>query len=172
GVHAEHRRAADFSVRLAQVRLDGAEVPGEQELTGLGDGLVRDLAAALAAAEAAGVAGWALDTAVEYAKIREQFGQPIGRFQAVKHICAEMLCRAEQARAVAWDAAVAADEAGRDGTAAGRDEAQEAGTGGAELPIAASVAAAAALDCAVDNAKDCIQVLGGIGFTWEHDSHL
>ena len=65
-----------------------------------------------------------------------------------------MACRAERAAALAWDAARAADEAP------------------AEHPLAAAAAAALALDDAVDNAKDCIQVLGGIGFTWEHDAHL
>ncbi|GAA4819900.1 acyl-CoA dehydrogenase [Tomitella cavernea] len=160
GVHADGQQAADLSVPLASVRCESAVVPAGRVLAGLRPGLVRDLFAALAAAEAAGIAGWTLDTAVEYAKIREQFGRPIGGFQAVKHLCAEMLCRAEQARAVAWDAAVAAEERA------------EGGSVGAEQSIAAAVAAAAALDCAVDNAKDCIQVLGGIGFTWEHDAHL
>ncbi|CRK59609.1 Butyryl-CoA dehydrogenase [Alloactinosynnema sp. L-07] len=107
-----------------------------------------DLLVTLAAAEAAGVARWCLDTAVQYAKTRTQFGKPIGVFQAVKHLCARMLCRSERAAAVAWDAARADD------------------------PSAAAVAGALALDAAVDNAKDCIQVLGGIGFTWEHDAHL
>ncbi len=85
---------------------------------------------------------------------RHQFGRPIGAFQAVKHLCATMACRAERAAALAWGAARAADEAP------------------AEHPLAAAAAAALALDDAVDNAKDCIQVLGGIGFTWEHDAHL
>jgi 3-oxochol-4-en-24-oyl-CoA dehydrogenase len=74
--------------------------------------------------------------------------------QAVKHLCATMACRAERAAALAWDAARAADDAP------------------SEHPFAAAAAAALALDDAVDNAKDCIQVLGGIGFTWEHDAHL
>ena len=115
---------------------------------------VDDLFAMLAAAEASGVAGWCVRTAVAYARTRVQFGRTIGSFQAVKHICAWMHCRAEQAAAVAWDAARAFDEA--------PDEA----------PLAAAVAASIALDAAVENAKDCIQVLGGIGFTWEHDAHL
>lgn len=100
---------------------------------------------------AAGIAGRTTEIASQYAKIREQFGRPIGRFQAIKHMCADMLCRAEQARIVAWDAASADQD---------------------ELPISAAVAGALALDAAVDNAKDCIQVLGGIGFTWEHDAHI
>ncbi|MFD5096633.1 acyl-CoA dehydrogenase family protein [Amycolatopsis thailandensis] len=110
-------------------------------------------AATLGAAEAAGIARWCLRTAVEYAKVREQFGRPIGSFQAIKHLCAEMLCRAEATDALAWDAARAAD-----------DPDQHA--------LAAATAAAYALDAAVANAKDCIQVLGGIGFTWEHDAHF
>ncbi|WP_033295717.1 acyl-CoA dehydrogenase family protein [Amycolatopsis jejuensis] len=131
----------DFSRPLARVRR------GEGEVLDLPD--VRDLAATLAVAEAAGVARWCLTTTVEYAKVREQFGQVIGAFQAVKHLCAEMLCRAEAAEALAWDAASAVGD-----------------------PLAAASAAAVALDAAVENAKDCIQVLGGIGFTWEHDAHL
>ena len=123
-------------------------------LTGLQNARVRDLAATLFAAEAAGVAAWCCETAAGYAGIRRQFGRPIGSFQAVKHLCATMACRAERAAALAWDAARAADEAP------------------AELGFAAAAAAALALDDAVDNAKDCIQVLGGIGFTWEHDAHL
>jgi alkylation response protein AidB-like acyl-CoA dehydrogenase len=114
-----------------------------------------DLVATVLAAEAAGVARWTLDTAVDYAKVREQFGKPIGSFQAVKHMCAEMLLRAQQIAVAASDAAVAAG---------GEDDDQ--------LSIAAAVAAAAGIDAAKANAKDCIQVLGGIGITWEHDAHL
>ncbi len=100
------------------------------------------------------MAAWCARTAAEYAVIRYQFGRPIGSFQAIKHMCATMLCRAETAAVLAWDAARAADEAP------------------AELPIVAAAAAAVNVDAAVDVAKDCIQVLGGIGFTWEHDAHL
>jgi 3-oxochol-4-en-24-oyl-CoA dehydrogenase len=142
--------AADFSRAVGELRLDGAFA---HRLPGVTTRRVHDLAATLAAAEAAGIAGWALRTAVDYAKVREQFGKPIGAFQAVKHLCAEMLCRAESAAAAAWDAAGAASE-------------------GDQHPLAAAVAAATALDAAVENAKDCIQILGGIGYTWEHDAHL
>ncbi len=130
--------AVDLSRSLGSVVVNG---PGEvvEDLA--------DLAVTLMAAEASGVAAWCLNTAVSYAKQREQFGRAIGSFQAVKHLCVEMLCRAELASAVAWDAARAPD------------------------PLAAAVAAAVALDAAVRNAKDCIQVLSGIGFTWEHDAH-
>src|SRR5690606_32478050 len=100
-----------------------------------------DVAAAVLAAEAAGVARWTLQTATEYAKVREQFGRPIGSFQAVKHMCAEMLLRCEQAAVAAADAARAVGES-------------DAG----QLSIAAAVAAAKGIEAAKANAKDCIQV--------------
>lgn len=150
-VVVEPLRATDFSLPLSRMVLTSApvtvlEVSGER---------VEDLAATVLAAEAAGVARWTLDTAVAYAKVREQFGKPIGSFQAVKHLCAQMLCRAEQADVAAADAARAAADS--DGT---------------QLSIAAAVAASIGIDAAKANAKDCIQVLGGIGCTWEHDAHL
>ncbi len=151
GVAVEPLAATDFSRPLSRVTLTSApaavlDVPGHR---------VEDLAAMLLAAEAAGVSRWALDTAVAYAKVREQFGKPIGSFQAVKHICAEMLCRAEQTAVVAADAARAAADA---------DDRQ--------LSIAAAIAAGIGIEAAKANLKDCIQVLGGIGITWEHDAHL
>ncbi|MFD2418868.1 acyl-CoA dehydrogenase family protein [Amycolatopsis pigmentata] len=148
GVRVERAEALDFSRDLGFVELEDVEVPHTALVADPGD-----LAATLAAAEAAGVAAWCVRTASEYAKVREQFGKPIGSFQAVKHLCAEMLCRSELAAALAWDAARAAGDPG-------------------QHPLAAAVAASAALDAAVDNAKDCVQVLGGIGFTWEHEAHL
>jgi alkylation response protein AidB-like acyl-CoA dehydrogenase len=138
--------AADFSRPLARLVLD--RVPA-RPLPGVTAATVAGFAGTLAAAEAAGIARWCLDTAVAYAKVREQFDRPIGSFQAVKHLCAEMLCRAEQAAALAWDAA--------------RSDA---------APLSVAAAGVLALDAAVDNAKDCVQVLGGIGFTWEHPAHL
>jgi hypothetical protein len=154
GLTVEPRTPVDLSRALARVVLRDVEVSAGRVVPDVAAGEVRDLAALLFAAESVGVAGWCLRTATAHAKVREQFGRPIGSFQAVKHLCAEMLCRVEQAGAVAWDAARAADEAPD------------------ELPSAAAVAAAVALDAAVDTAKDAIQVLGGIGFTWEHDAHL
>ena len=154
GLTVTSRPPVDFSRSLADVSLAGAVIAADQVLAGLDRARVRDLAATLFAAEAAGVAAWCSETAAGYAGIRRQFGHPIGSFQAVKHLCATMACRAERAAALAWDAARTADEAP------------------SEHPFAAAAAAALALDDAVDNAKDCIQVLGGIGFTWEHDAHL
>ncbi len=115
----------------------------------------RLIAVTFAAAEAAGVVRWCLDTAVDYAKVREQFGQKIGAFQAIKHLCAQMLETAESVTAAAWDAAAAADADDED-----------------QWAFAADVAHATCFDGAVEVAKSCIQVLGGIGFTHEHDAHL
>lgn len=152
GLRVDELTSADPSTPLARVHCTDVAVPAERVFAS--PHRVEDLLVALVAAELAGVAGWCLETAVEYAKVREQFGRKIGSFQAVKHICAWMLCRTELIRSVALDAAAAVDE------------------GGAELPIAAAIAAAISLDAAVETAKDCIQVLGGIGFTWEHDAHF
>jgi 3-oxochol-4-en-24-oyl-CoA dehydrogenase len=151
GVAVEPLAATDFSRPLARVVLTSApatvlEIPGDR---------VADLAATVLAAEAAGITRWALDTAVAYAKVREQFGKPIGSFQAIKHLCAEMLCRAEQVAVAAADAANA-----------GADPDQR------QLSIAAAIAASIGIEAAKANVKDCIQVLGGIGITWEHDAHL
>ncbi|WP_020671764.1 acyl-CoA dehydrogenase [Amycolatopsis nigrescens] len=163
GVRVVEARTFDFSRRAAHIELEDVAVPEEALLPGLTAELVENLTATLAAAEAAGIAGWCLRTATEYAGVREQFGRPIGSFQAIKHLCAEMLCRAELAAALAWDAARAAD-GGLDDTSETPDTSQHA--------LAAATAAGAALEAAVRNAKDCVQVLGGIGFTWEHDAHL
>ncbi len=133
--------------------------PPEAEQIWASDELVRGLALALGAAESAGIARWCLDTASEYAKVRVQFGRPIGQFQAVKHALADMLVAVEQCAAVAWDAAVGVERA----TTA---EAPE----GARL--VACIAGSVALPAAVRCAKQCVQTLGGIGFTWEHDAHL
>jgi alkylation response protein AidB-like acyl-CoA dehydrogenase len=122
-------------------------------VAGLDPERLRALVLTLAAAEASGVARWCLTTAVEYAGVREQFGRKIGAFQAIKHLCAEMLETSESVTAAAWDAARAADEP-------------------TQHDFAAAVAGTVCFDGAVEVAKNCIQVLGGIGFTYEHDAHL
>jgi 3-oxochol-4-en-24-oyl-CoA dehydrogenase len=151
GVTVEPLKATDFTRPLARVVLDSAPA----EVLTASPRRVEDVAATVLAAEAAGLARWTLNTATEYAKVREQFGKPIGSFQAIKHMCAEMLLRSEQISVAASDAANAV---------ANPDERQ--------LSIAAAVAASTAIEAAKANAKDCIQVLGGIGITWEHDAHL
>ncbi len=114
---------------------------------------VRVAGARLAAAEALGGARWCLRTASDYAKVRTQFGRPIGQFQAIKHRCADMLTAVEQATAAVWDA----------GRQASTDD---------EAQLSAAIAAVLGLRAFYFCATSCIQVLGGVGFTWEHDAHL
>ncbi|MFD7814803.1 acyl-CoA dehydrogenase family protein [Streptomyces sp. NPDC059785] len=102
----------------------------------------------LTAAEQLGGAARTCELAVQHARAREQFGRPIGAFQAVKHLCAEMLVRVETARAAVYAAAVTAD------------------------PLDAAAARLLADDAAVRGARDCLQVHGGMGFTWDSEVHL
>jgi alkylation response protein AidB-like acyl-CoA dehydrogenase len=102
----------------------------------------------LTAAEQLGTAVRACEAAVQHARTREQFGRPIGAFQAVKHLCAELLVRVEVARAAVYAAAVTAD------------------------PVDIAAARLLADEAAVRGARDCLQVHGGMGFTWEADVHL
>lgn len=106
------------------------------------------VAVLLTAAEQLGTATRVCELAVQHARTREQFGQPIGAFQAVKHLCARMLVRAEVARAAVYAAAVTADRADIAAARLLADEAAERG------------------------ARDCLQVHGGMGFTWESEVHL
>ncbi|MGN0101692.1 MAG: acyl-CoA dehydrogenase family protein, partial [Dietzia sp.] len=157
GVTVSPSTPYDISASIGRVRLEGVTIPADRILEGITTEHVHQLFVALAAAEAAGVADYTLATAVDYAKIREQFGRTIGSFQSIKHLAADMLCRTEQVRALAWDAAVAAEDLGAPDC---------------ELAVAAAVAGALAFDNAVRNSQDCIQILGGIGFTFEHDAHF
>jgi alkylation response protein AidB-like acyl-CoA dehydrogenase len=145
---------------VAHVRANAVEVGEDRVLTNLSRGLARSLITTLLSAECIGVARWATDTATAYAKIREQFGRPIGQFQAVKHKCAEMIADTERATAAVWDAARAIDEFREDASADAAFEFAAA--------VAATLAPAAVLHCT----QDCIQVHGGIGFTWEHDTNV
>jgi alkylation response protein AidB-like acyl-CoA dehydrogenase len=138
----------DPTRRFARVRGDGGESLG-------GDvGAARDRIAAAVAAELTGVSQRALETAVEYARERKQFGRPIGSYQAVSHRCAQMLLEVESARSATYYAGWAADS--------------EPET----LPIAAAMAKAYASDAGWRVTAAALQVLGGIGFTWEHDLHF
>ena len=145
--------------------LQGARVPPERVLAGAATGRIRDLALVVASAEAVGGARWCLDTAAEHARTRHQFGRPIGQFQAVKHRLADMLVAVEQGVASTWDASTEIDQGHPppDGAAA------EAGD---HVRLAVQLAANLALDGYVEAAKGAIQVLGGMGFTWEHDVHI
>ena len=117
--------------------------------------LLRDALAVYRAVDALGAAARLLDMTVSYAGQREQFGAPIGSFQAVKHHCADMAVAVEAGRATLWAAALALDTA----SAAARSR-------------AASAAAAYTKSAAAKVAGAALQVHGGIGFTWEHDLHL
>ena len=142
----------DKARRVARLTFDGATVEAANVIRGGADTAIA-IARSLAAAEAAGVASATLEMATEYAKVREQFGRTIGSFQAVKHHLANMLVDVELAAAVAWDAA-------------------RAGGHGPQGALAGAVAATQALPAARRCAEKNIQLLGGIGFTWEHDAHI
>jgi len=113
-----------------------------------------DQAAVCLANEMVGGAQKVLEMSVEYAKVRVQFGRPIGSFQAIKHKCADMLLEVESAKSAAYYAAWAAAEDNE------------------ELPVVASLAKAYCSDAYFHAAAENIQIHGGIGFTWEHPAHL
>jgi alkylation response protein AidB-like acyl-CoA dehydrogenase len=149
----------DLTRRLAEIRLDGVRVPasallGEEGAAWAALAATLDLAAVALAAEQVGGADRCLEMAVDYAKVRVQFGRPIGSFQAVKHKCADMLLRAESARSASYYAGWAA--------AAGAPDRAEAAA------LARVYCSEAYFFCAAEN----IQIHGGVGFTWEHDAHL
>ncbi|WP_304105858.1 acyl-CoA dehydrogenase [Mycolicibacterium bacteremicum] len=144
---------------VAHVRVNAVEVAGDRVLSNLTRAHARALISTLLSAECVGVARWATDTATEYAKIREQFGRPIGQFQAIKHKCAGMIAETERATAAVWDAARALDEF----HGGGEDSKYE---------FAAAVAGTLAPVAVQHTAQECIQVHGGIGFTWEHDTNV
>jgi alkylation response protein AidB-like acyl-CoA dehydrogenase len=156
----EELAALDGTRGLGHLTAIDVPLPEDALLPTVTTSEVRDLALVLSAAESAGIARWCLDTASEYAKVRVQFGRPIGQFQAIKHALADMLVAVEQCAAVAWDAAAAWSAFERE--AEGADE----------RALSARVAGAIAMEAATHCAKQCIQVLGGIGFTWEHDAHF
>ena len=154
----DRRDGVDLTRDIGVLGLDELLVGDDQVLAGAGPGgseeAVRAIAAALFAAEAVGLARWCQETGLAYAKVREQFGQTIGSFQAIKHKCARLFVELELMTASAWDAAVAG----------GQSEDQFA--------LAAASAGVLTLTGAVDLALETVTLLGGIGYTWEHDVHL
>jgi alkylation response protein AidB-like acyl-CoA dehydrogenase len=161
GLTASPLATMDRTRRLGSVALDDVRVPADAELAAEGVGAgpavrrVLDLAGAALASEQVGGAEACLDLAVDYAKVREQFGRAIGSFQAIKHKCADMLLQVESARSAAWYA----------GWVAGRGDWDE-------LAQATATAQAYCSDAYFHCAAESIQIHGGIGFTWEHDAHL
>jgi alkylation response protein AidB-like acyl-CoA dehydrogenase len=156
GVHVSPTMTVDGSRKMATVDLDGAI--GWR----LGDGDARgaiasvlDRFAVASVVDGVGAAARALELALEYAKERVQFDRPIGSFQAVQHLCADMLRAVELGRAAAYYACWAIDDAPAD-----------------EAHRAATMAQAYASDAFAQLGGSAIQVFGGLGFTWEHDIHL
>ena len=147
-------RAIDLTRDVGTISLAGLAVADDRVLSRIDSACIGATAAALAASEAVGIARWCLESVLDYVKVREQFGRPIGSFQAVKHRCAQLFVSVETAAAAAWDALRASDE----------DEYQR--------QLAAATAAVICLPAAVDAALDAITLFGGVGFTWEHDVHL
>src|SRR5699024_9198552 len=144
----------DLTRAIGTANVNDLTVGADAEVAGLTLADAQWVRAVLLAAEAAGTTAWTPDTAVEYVKTREQFGRPVGSFQAVQHKAAMMLVRSEIAAAAAWDAARAADHAAD------------------QRALVTAQATVAALPAGIDNALECVSLLGGVGFTWEHDVHL
>jgi alkylation response protein AidB-like acyl-CoA dehydrogenase len=143
------RKLAHLTFSATPATLVGAEGQGLAAVSQM-----LDLAAVSLAAEQVGGLQRVLDMAVDYARLREQFGRPIGSFQAIKHKCADMLVEVESARSTAYQAAHAAD------------------TDRAALPVLACLAKAYCSDAYFHGAAQNVQIHGGIGFTWEHPAHL
>ena len=159
GVTIEPVAAMDPGTRWATVRLDAAPVTAGSRVgsPGAAGGLLGGLLRAGGVGAAAGLLGAArrcLEMSVDFAKVREQFGQPIGAFQAIRHRLAEMLVEVENAHVATYYAAWALD------------------AGAEDAPLAASVAKAYVGEAARKVCGEAIQVHGGIGFTWEYDLHL
>ena len=156
GLHREPLTPMDLTRPQANLRLQDTPARLVGRDGGAWDGLesALELAVIALAAEQLGGAQACLDASVAYAKQRVQFGRPIGSFQAVKHLCADMLVEVESARSAVYYAGWAASEMDED------------------LPVAASMARSYASDAYTWVAGQNIQVHGGIGFTWEHAAHL
>jgi alkylation response protein AidB-like acyl-CoA dehydrogenase len=157
GVNISLLKTMDQTRKLCQVTLDNVQVGAEAVAPGKGwDVLARviDRGKVALCGEMCGGAQKVLDMSVEYAKVREQFGRPIGSFQAIQHKCANMLLQVENAKSATYYAAWAV------------------ANNVPEAPLAAAMAKACCSDAYRQVAGEGIQVHGGIGFTWEHDMHL
>ena len=153
GVTLRDQPSMDQSQRLGALTLDGAPATRLGAADGLSEAAVRT-AWLMLAAQAVGAAGKALTISADYARTRQQFGQPIGKFQAIKHTLANMLIDVENARSATYNAGWAVDE------------------GRADAELALHLAKAVATENAARVTGQATQVHGGIGNTWEHDCHL
>jgi alkylation response protein AidB-like acyl-CoA dehydrogenase len=154
GVRVEAAEALDPTRRLSTVTLQRARSTALEGGDGGALARARDVIAVALAAESVGVAQRAMEIAVAHARDRRQFDRPIGVFQAVSHPCAQMLLETEGARSAVLFAAWALDHSPE------------------EAPLAAAMAKAYASDAGWRVPAAALQVLGGIGFTWEHDLHF
>lgn len=153
GVTVEPIATLDWG-RQFLVRLDDVQIAAADEIPGLFPERVFDCATAVLCAEMVGAAERTMEMAVDWAKTRIQFGRPIGSFQAVSHKCADMLVAVESGRSLTYYACLALDEGRSDSRAA------------------VSAAKAYLSDACPRIAESCLQIHGGMGYTWEHDAHL
>jgi len=156
GLQRRLLKSLDPTRKLAQIEFNQTPATLLGELNRGGNTLphILDLAAVALASEMVGGAQMMLESALDYAQLRMQFGRLIGSFQVIKHKCADMLLDVELAKSTAYYAAAAAAD------------------GAPDLPTVASLSKAYAADTYMKSAAECLQIHGGIGFTWENDTHL
>jgi alkylation response protein AidB-like acyl-CoA dehydrogenase len=146
--------ATDLTRDVGALRVTDHLVPGADVIEGIDAGRARCISVALLAAEAAGIARWCADNVIDHLKVREQFGRPIGAFQALQHKAARLYVDAELTAAAAWDAVRAVAQSAE------------------QLQVAAAGAAIVANAGLPDLVLDALTMFGAIGYTWEHDLHL
>ncbi|BBY18562.1 acyl-CoA dehydrogenase [Mycolicibacterium litorale] len=154
GLATEPERGTDLTTDVGRVRFDGHHVTAERRLCGIDTDRARGAVAALTACAAAGTIRWCMGAVTEHLRTREQFGKPIGTFQALQHRAADLLISSELATAAAWDAVRSVDEPAE------------------QHAIAAATGVLMAAVPAPDLVLDTLTMFGAIGFTWEHDLHL
>ncbi len=161
GLRRAEQDGIDATRKLAELEFRGVVA----EMLGKPDSVKVDKSIAFScvalANEMVGGCQYLLSSAVEYAQLRMQFGRTIGSFQAIKHMCADMLLEVELARSAAYQAAQAVHHA-----------AQAESEDDSEMLALASLAKASVSDAYIRTAETCIQIHGGIGFTWDNDTHL
>ena len=154
GLTIESQEGTDLCTDVGVVKLDDHILPDAAEISGISTERARCVVVALAACAAAGAVRRCADAAIEYIRTREQFGRPVGAFQALQHKAATLLVNSELAASSAWDAVRAAEESIE------------------QNRLAAASAAVMAVGAAPDLVLDALLMFGAIGYTWEHDTHL
>ncbi|WP_374021912.1 acyl-CoA dehydrogenase family protein [Mycobacterium sp. HNNTM2301] len=154
GMSVDPRRGTDLTTDVGVLTLTGHVVPASAELFGIACAPARCIAVALTACAAAGIVRRCQEAATDYIRNREQFGRPVGAFQALQHKAATLLVNSELASAAAWDAVRAA------------------GDSTTQQRLAAGAAAQVSIATAPDLVLDAMLMFGAIGYTWEHDTHL